>query len=378
MATALTEELSALKREVTFFAREHVASRSDLGATSEFPWDIWRLMGDAGLLGVALPEAYGGRGGDYLTLSAAGEALVRGGGNLGIALSLCIHHLVARFFILGFGSPSQREAYLPQMSSGRMTGCLAASEPNVGAHPRYLKTHASPHDDYYEITGEKTYLTDGPIADLFVVIAVTGVEHGRNRLTAFLVSKETPGLSQTDPMALDYLRPSPHGGITLEQAKVPASHILGREGRAYQEMLRQFRDIEDAALMGPTVGAMARQIELVVRLVKNEGISTDDRLAESFGQLKFLLDQARINAYEVSRMLDTGPHEEFLPLLLAGRDVSRRFQSELQEIIAGCGLAPTPDLVHLTADVNVLGAIGKNVALRKQIKIGEALLRESA
>lgn len=376
MATALTKELSALQSEVTLFAREHIASRSDLSDTSEFPWDIWRLMGDAGLLGVALPEEYGGRGGDYPALCAAGEALVRGGGNLGIALSLCIHHLVARFLILGFGTPSQREAYLPHMSSGEMTGCLAASEPDVGAHPRNLKTRASLHDDSYEITGDKTYLTDGPIADLFVVIAVTGVEDGRNRLTAFLVPRETPGLSQTDPITLDYLRPSPHGGIKLEKAKVPASHILGREGRAYEEMLRQFRDIEDAVLMGPMVGAMARQIEVVVRLVKKEGISSDERLAESFGRLKFLLDQARITAYELSRMLDTGPHEEFLSLLLAGRDVNRRFQSELEEIISGCGLARTTDLAHLTADLNVLGTIGKNIALRKQIKIGEALLRE--
>jgi acyl-CoA dehydrogenase len=375
MATALTEELSALQHEVTLFAREHVASRSGLSTTSEFPWDIWRLMGDAGLLGLALPEEYGGRGGGYLSLSAAGEALVLAGGNLGLALSLCIHHLVARFLILGFGDRRQCEAYLPHMTSGRMTGCLAASEPEVGAHPKHLKTSASPHDDFYELNGEKTYLTDGPIADLFVVMAVTGVEDGRNRLTAFLVSKETPGLSQTGPMLLDYLRPSPHGGIKLEQARVPASHILGREGRAYEEMLRQFRDIEDAVLMGSIVGAMARQIELIVRLIKKEGISTDERITGALGQLKFLLDQARINAYEVSRMLDTGPHEEFLSLLLASRDVSRRFQSELQEIVSEQGLTATPNFVHLTKDANVLSTIGKNVAQRKQIKIGEAVLR---
>ncbi|MEJ2717815.1 MAG: acyl-CoA dehydrogenase family protein [Deltaproteobacteria bacterium] len=376
MATALTDKLSALQHEVALFAHKHIASRNDLSTMSEFPWDIWRLMGDAGLLGLALPEEYGGRGGGYLSLSAAGEALVLAGGNLGLALSLCIHHLVARFLILGFGNPRQREAFVPPMASGRMTGCLAASEPEVGAHPKYLKTSASLHDDFYELNGEKTYLTDGPIADFFVVIAVTGVEDGRNRLTAFLVSKETPGLSHTDPMELDYLRPAPHGGIKLEQARVPASHILGREGRAYEEMLRHFRDIEDAVLMGSLAGAMARQIELAARLIKREARSIDAGLAEVFGRLKFLLDQTRINAYEVTRMLDTGAHEEFLSLLLASRDVIRRFQSVMQEIISDRGLTATPNLVRLTADMKLLIGVGKNVARRKQIKIGEDVLSE--
>ena len=121
MATALTEELLVLQDEVARFAQEHIAVHQDLSTMSEFPWDIWRAMGKAGLLGLSLPEGYGGRGGGYLAMTVAGEALVYHGGNLGLALSSAIHYLVSRFLILGFGNNRQCREYLPAMASGRIT-----------------------------------------------------------------------------------------------------------------------------------------------------------------------------------------------------------------------------------------------------------------
>ena len=138
MATAFTEEYRDLQEKASGVARENI-SRRDLCSTSEFPWDIWRAMAKSGLLGLTIPQEYGGGSGGYLALAVAGEALVRHGGNLGLALSVAMHNIIARFLILGLGDGDQRRQYLPAMASGKITGSLAISEPETGAHPKYLK-----------------------------------------------------------------------------------------------------------------------------------------------------------------------------------------------------------------------------------------------
>jgi alkylation response protein AidB-like acyl-CoA dehydrogenase len=374
MATALTQELANLQAKTCRFARENIACRKGLGATSAFPWDIWKAMGRAGFLGLTVPQKYGGLAGGYLALTVAGEVLVHLGGNLGLALSVAIHSIVARFLILGLGNDDQRSEYLPSMASGKITGSLAISEPETGAHPKYLKTTATREGDFFILNGEKTYLTNGPIADFYVVIAVTGMEQGRKQLGAFLVPRDINGLTQTGPMPLDFLRPSPHGGIRMENGMVPASNALVQDGRAYESIIKPFREIEDAALMGPMVGGMARQLEMAIQLIKGRKSPLGHDLKTAVGALQVLVDQARILAYEAAAMLDNPPHSEFLSLILAGRDLSHRFQEEFAALIASAGVRPTAELESLTRDLTVTGNIARNVMLKKQMKMGEDLL----
>jgi alkylation response protein AidB-like acyl-CoA dehydrogenase len=374
MATALTEELQSLLEEVGRFARGQIAARAGLSASSEFPWDIWRAMGQAGLLGVGVPGEYGGRGGDYLSLVVAGEALVRHGGSLGMGLSVALHQIVARFLVAGLGTAEQRQEFLPPTASGKITASLAASEPRTGAHPKHLKTTARIEGGHYVIKGDKTYLTNGPIADLFIVIAVTGSEADRKQLSAVLVPADSPGLSRSGPMELDFLRPSPHGSITLSDVRVPLSHLLGREGEAYEGIVKPFREVEDTVLMGPVCGAMQHQLELLAELVRVQGIPADDLLKESLGRLQFLAHEARIIAYETAQMLDRPGHDEFTSLLLAGRDLVRRFLSEYEALISRVELEPSQELTTLTKDLTFISTIAGNVARQKQIKIGEGIL----
>jgi alkylation response protein AidB-like acyl-CoA dehydrogenase len=374
MATALTQELANLQAEACRFARENIACRRGLGSTSEFPWDIWKAMGGAGFLGLTIPQEYGGRSGGYLALAVAGEALVRHGGNLGLALSAAIHNIVARFLIFRLGNDDQRSRYLPAMASGKITGSLAISEPETGAHPKYLKTTATREGDFFILNGEKTYLTNGPIADFYVVIAVTGMQQGRKQLGAFLVPRDINGLTQTGPMPLDFLRPSPHGGIRLENAAVPVSNALVQDGQAYESIIKPFREIEDAALMGPMVGGMARQLELAIQLIKDKKSPPSDDLKTTVGGLRVIVHQAGILAYEAAAMLDNPPHSEFLSLLLAGRDLSHRFQSTFAALIADAGVNPTAELESLTRDLTVTGNIARNVMLKKQARMGQDLL----
>jgi alkylation response protein AidB-like acyl-CoA dehydrogenase len=369
---ALNKKLIALQKSFSRFAGKEIAPRRDLGMLEDFPLELWRKMAAARLLGVGIPEAYGGRGGNYLSLLSAGESLVESGHNLGIALAWIIHTVAARFFLLGFGNEEQRRLYLPAIANGTFTASIAISEPDVGAHPARLQTSASLSNATYTLHGEKTWLTSGPIAGLFIVLAITGASSGRKDYSAFLVPKDTPGLHLTEKIRLDCLRPSTHCGIRLEGCKVPAASMLGQSGSAYERMAKPFRDLEDALLMGPAVGAMKAQLDMVITALKRNGASPSNDIKTELGGLESHLQAVRIIAYEVARVLDAGASEDvLLPPLLSLRPLAQGFQSRLERLVAG---REDEELGGLTKDLLRIIGIAKNVALIKQKKVGEKLL----
>lgn len=243
------------------FARRHVAGRNL--DKDEFPHDLWRAMGEAGLFRIGLREAFGGRGGGYRAIAEAEQALVEEGGSLGFGLSWTGHQMVASWFIDGFGSDDQRRRLLPDFASGALTASVAISEPGAGAHPKHLKTTARRDGEVFVIDGEKAFVTNGPIADLFIVLAITGNEAGRNRFSAFLVPKNTPGFEIVAGKKLGFLKPSPHCQLRLTACRVPASAMLGSEGTAYDRMALRFRDVEDAVGVGGLIGIAGHLLRLV-------------------------------------------------------------------------------------------------------------------
>ncbi len=374
MASAITAGIAAFQKNAARFALKEIAPRPDLNRLDDFPLDIWQKMAEAKLLGLSVPETYGGRGGNFLSILAASESLVAAGRNMGIALSWIIHEITAHFFILRFGNEEQKRRWLPGIASGRTTACIAISEPGVGAHPKFLQTSAEFQDGRYVLRGEKTMLTNGPIADLFIVFAATSLAEGKKQYTAFLVPKETPGLSLTDRILFDFLRPCPHCGIRLSDCRIAGTDILGETGSAYPKMVIPFREIEDILLMGPVVGAMAVQMNNVLAAYRKTGQPADEVTAE-LGGLSSLLAAIRIAAYEAARMLDSGKtHPEFSPLLLSLRPLVRDFLPRLDHLAAGAGLAADDDFRLIANDLTRTIDIAKNIALIKQKKIGEALL----
>lgn len=247
---------SLVESRFSNFAAKMIAPHAEsLRQTDSIPDDLWTAMGANGLFGLGLPPEAGGQGCDVRTISDAGRALARSGGNLGVALSWLMHEMTACFPILRFGNPGQHQAWLPELATGNITASFAVSEPGAGAHPKHLKTTAVKDGDDYRINGEKIYLTNGPIAGLFIVFAITGEDAGRKKYTAFIVPKRTPGL-RVETIPLGFLRPSPHGRIFLENCRVPASQILGPVDGAYEAMVLPFREIEDILMMGPVLGGM--------------------------------------------------------------------------------------------------------------------------
>ena len=261
----------SIEKKFQSFGTDCIAGYPKLNQLSGFPKDIWQQMAGQRLFGIGISTEFNGHGGSSRSLANAGKALVEYGGNMGIALSWLIHEMVAAWMIMPFGTDKQKETYLPQLAAGEKTACLAVSEPGVGAHPKHIKTTAKKisaekkTSDGYLLNGEKTYLTNGPIANFFIVIAITGQQSGKNQFTAFIVPKDTPGLKVTDPIDFPFLRPCPHGGILLTDCMVSQEQVLGNIGDAYEQMVLPFRTIEDTMMMGLVVGGMKYQLRQLVR-----------------------------------------------------------------------------------------------------------------
>ena len=202
MSTHLQRALPGLREDMGRFARTEIAGRTDMRDAVSFPHDLWGKLAAAKLTGIALPVEYGGRGGNYVSLTVALEAMVRHGHSMGFALSWMMQEAIGRFILLPFAADGIKEHYLRLLTGGSAVTALAISEPGVGAHPKHLAASATREGTGWLLSGEKTMITNGPIADFFVVVAVTSGDKGRKAFTAFLVPKTTPGFSLTNPIEL--------------------------------------------------------------------------------------------------------------------------------------------------------------------------------
>jgi len=372
----VTSAPSAVAMEA--FARAQVRPHFDRAGSTAFPLDLWRQMGAAGLLGIGIAASHGGSGQSYPEIGQIGRTLVSAGGSLGLGMSWMLHNLVAHFLLQGFGSERQKQAYLPAMAVGRLTAAVAISEPGAGAHPKYLKTAAQAVGDRYRIDGEKAYITNGPIADLFIVLAITGREAERNRFSAFLVPKMTPGLATVQTPPYDFLRPSPHCGLKLENCLVPASAMLGEEGAAFAAFAGPFRDVEDAAGTALLAGAAAHLLELLVTLSRHRDATANDEMAERLGTLAALVELlSTIATAALERLEDGGRGSDLAPLLVGFRQLLRHFLTLADDYRSRFAVPADPALATVTRDLAKSMDIAKLPRLMKQRALGMTVWNRS-
>lgn len=307
-----------------------LATRPDLHKQEEFPFDIWAEFGKAGLLGVAIPKEYGGQGLALEDVSSVAEALVRYGHNRGIVSSYLSHNMISAFMLVREGTDAQKKEWLPRIAAGDVTPSVAISEPDAGAHPKRLTSRAERDGKDYILNGEKAYLTNGPIAKLYIFLAITSVEDGRKRYSMFLTPRETEGLTQTDAGSVDYIRPSPHGGISLKGARVPAGAMLGTEGEAYETKAKPFREWEVAVGAGATTGAMLLGIDRLVSLLPSE-VSPDTQMA--LGNLRALADGTRQLSFDaIADLANRLMSDEPQGLLIASGAIQAAFRDGLHAL----------------------------------------------
>jgi acyl-CoA dehydrogenase len=358
---------------ISRFAIEHVFSRADLYTAQDFPRDIWRKMGEAGFFKIGIAPEYGGIGGGYKQLLEAGEVFVRSSYNMGLALSWLYQQLIAIYLISGFGNARQRRKYLPLMAEGQLIASFAVSEPKHGARPKFMTATAGEEENGFKLNGEKTYLTNGPIAGLFIVVVITGEEKGQKKFSAFLVEDTAKGVSISPQMKLDFLKPSPHGGIKLQDCLVPKASLLGEKNKAFSEIVAPFSDIENVVMMGAVAGAMGAELMDVILEINKSRVNENKSAQSEIGELDALLETMRVVAREAAHKTDE--HDNYaVPLTLIFNELAESFQTRIAAVVTKWELKMKERFNILQADLNILGILGKRNIASKITKLGDELL----
>jgi acyl-CoA dehydrogenase len=281
--------------DLAAFARAHVAPRNLL-ASPEFPPDLWAAMAASGLFRIGLPAEHGGDGGGYGAIAAAERVLVEEGGSTGFAGIWGSHQMVPRWFIVGFGSPAQQARWLPRFASGELTAGVAISEPKVGAHPKLLSTTARREGEEWVLDGEKSYVTNGNLAGLYVVLAITAMQGERKRYSFFLVPREAPGLEVVEAETPASMWPVGHVALRLRGCRVAADALIGPQDGAYEAIALPFRDAEDAV----GTSSQAGNLPGIVRLLAAE--LADPAPEEAVAELGALAGLAALVAPAAARL----------------------------------------------------------------------------
>ena len=332
-----TEEHAALREMVAAFARAEVAPQADeYDRREQLNVPLLRRLGDLGLLGITVPEAMGGAGMDSVAAVIVHEELSRY--DPGFCLAYLAHSML---FVNNFAycaNDEQRGRYLDKVISGAWIGAMGMTEPGHGTDVLGMSTRAEKKGDRYVLTGTKTYITNGPEADVFMVYAKTG-----GRISAFVVEANTPGFSRSAHISKMGMRASSMSELIFEDCEVPAENLLGREGQGVEHMMRNL-EIERLTLAAMSVGIALRCVEEMV-------IYAEDRKAfgqsiNSFGQIqRFIADSfaateaARCLVYNVARAV--------------GPDLRNRIGSDAAKLFA----APVGKQVADNA-IQVLGGAG--------------------
>jgi len=261
----LGEDIDMLRDSVHAFAQTEIAPRAaEIDRSNQFPMDLWKKMGDLGILGVTVPEEYGGAGLGYLAHVVVMEEISRASGSVGLSYgahsNLCVNQLKLN------GSDAQKKKYLPGLVSGEHVGALAMSEPGSGSDVVSMKLRADHKGDHYVLNGNKMWITNGPDAETLVVYAKTDPGLGPRGITAFIIEKGFKGFSTAQKLDKLGMRGSNTCELVFQDCIVPAENVLKEVGKGVNVLMSGL-DYERAVLAGGSVGLMAACLDVVLPYV---------------------------------------------------------------------------------------------------------------
>lgn len=303
----LGDDIDALRDAVRSFAQAEIAPRAaEIDHTDQFPMDVWRKLGDLGVLGITAPEEFGGANMGYLAHMVAMEEISRASASVGLSYgahsNLCVNQINRN------GNAAQKAKYLPKLISGEHVGALAMSEPGAGSDVIGMKLKAEDQGGYYLLNGSKMWITNGPDADTLVVYAKTEPELGARGVTAFLIEKGMRGFSIAQKLDKLGMRGSHTGELVFQDVEVPADNVLGQVNGG-TKVLMSGLDYERAVLTGGPLGIMQAVMDNVVPYIHDrkqfgQSIGEFQLIQGKVADMYTVLQAARSFAYTVAKNLD--------------------------------------------------------------------------
>jgi isovaleryl-CoA dehydrogenase len=303
----LPAELEEVRSQVRRFASEQIAPRAaEIDRSNEFPRDLWPALGAQGLLGITVPERYGGAGLGYLAHVLVMEEISRASGAVGLSYgahsNLCLNQLRLN------GSEVQCARYLPKLVSGEHVGALAMSEPGAGSDVVSMQLRAEKRAGDYVLNGRKMWITNGPDADVFVVYAKTDPAAGPRGISAFIVERGTRGFGTAQKLDKLGMRGSGTCELLFDDCAVPAENLLGSENGGVRVLMSGL-DYERVVLAGGSLGLMAAALDLVLPYVRERRqfgapIGTFELMQGKIADMYVSLNCARAYVYSVARGCD--------------------------------------------------------------------------
>ena len=306
-----TEEQLNFKKAVIEFAQKELnTGLIDRDRLGELARESWKKCARMGILGLAIPEEYGGSGTDIMTTMLVMEGLGYGCRDNGLIFAMNAQMWSVQHPIFTFGTEDQKQKYLPGLCSGELIGAHGMSEPDSGSDAYSLRTRAERTDEGYILNGTKMFVTNAPVADVAVIFATVNPAKKMGGVTAFLVEKGTPGFKVSRNIEKMGLRTSPMGELIFENCVVPVESRLGSEG-AGSAIFNSSMEWERSCILGSHVGAMERQLEECIRYARErtqfgQRIGKFQSVANRVADMKVRLETARLLLYKVAWLKQMG------------------------------------------------------------------------
>ena len=304
-------EQKTFKESMRKFAEKEVSPGIiDRDIKGEFNWEAWRKAGEFGILGLPIPEKYGGGGADIMTMLFGMEGFGLGCRDAGFYLSLAAHIVIGEIPIWKFASEEQKLKYLPKMCSGEWIGAYGLSEPDAGSDALSLRTAAVKKGDHYILNGTKMFITNGPIANIVVVFATVDRSKGAKGITAFIVEKGFPGFSVSREIDKMGQRTSPTGELIFEDCIVPFENCLGEEGQGVS-ILYESLEWERACLLAGSIGQVEYELNRSIKYANERvqfgrPIGQFQLIQERLANMKWRLEGSRLLVYRAGWMKQKG------------------------------------------------------------------------
>ena len=384
--THISDDTDALRDSVKRLCDAELAPRAaDIDRDNQFPMDMWKKLGDLGLLGISILEEFGGTGLGYLAHTVAMEEVSRASASVGLAYgahsNLCVNNLFLN------GSDAQRKKYLPKLASGEFVGALAMSEPGAGSDVvGSMACRAEKQGDRYIANGNKMWITNGPHADVLIVYMRTAPkDQGSRAMTAFIVEKGMKGFRTAQKLDKLGMRGSDTCELVFEDCEIPAENILG-EFNAGSRVLMRGLDTERTVLSGGPIGIMQAAMDIVLPYVHDrkqfgQPIGTFGIMQAKVADMYVALQSSRAFSYRVATMLDQGrgraARKDAAACILYASECAVKVALEAIQTLGGNGYINEYPAGRLLRDAKLYD-IGAGTNEIRRMLIGRELFGESA